>query len=332
MRIGFTYDLRSDYLALGFGEEETAEFDKEETIAAIETELRKLGHEVHRIGHVKALASRLVAGQRWDLVFNICEGVRGMGREAQVPALLDAFDIPYVFSGPVALGLTLDKALTKHVVQNLGIPTPRFAIVRHRDDLENVVLPFPLFVKPNGEGTGKGVSAQSRVETPEALAQIALELLERFRQPVLVETYLPGREFTTGILGSGRHAKVLGTMEVQFTSEAEGSDYSYLNKADYETRIRYATVSRPLEEECARVALAAWRGLDCLDGGRVDLRMDSQGHVNFIEVNPLPGLNPNHSDLPILCRLNGTTYSELIRGIFECAQARLGLGNSSPCG
>ncbi|MGC4068100.1 MAG: hypothetical protein QM784_26325 [Polyangiaceae bacterium] len=291
-----------------------------------------MGHEVLRIGHVKALVSRLAAGERWDLVFNICEGVRGMGREAQVPALLDAFDVPYVFSGPVALGLTLDKALTKHVVQNLGIPTPRFALVRDRDDLGNVALPFPLFVKPNGEGTGKGVSARSRVETPEALTRVSLDLLERFRQPVLVETYLPGREFTTGIVGCGRQARTLGTMEVHFTSNAEGSDYSYLNKADYETRIRYTTIDPHLAEQCERVALAAWRGLDCHDGGRVDLRMDSQGRVNFIEVNPLPGLNPDHSDLPILCRLNGTTYSELIREIFASALTRLNLGKSMPCG
>jgi D-alanine-D-alanine ligase len=331
MRIGFTYDLRSDYLALGFGEEETAEFDKEETIAAIEAELRALGHEVLRIGHVKTLVSRLASGDRWDLVFNICEGVRGMGREAQVPALLDAFDIPYVFSGPVTLGLTLDKALTKRVVQNLGIPTPRFAVVRTREDLATIELPFPLFVKPNGEGTGKGISARSRVDTREALAQTTLDLLDRFNQPVLVETYLPGREFTTGIVGNGSRARVLGSMEVQLTNLAEGSDYSYLNKADYETRIRYTAVEPRIAEECANVALAAWNGLDCHDGGRVDLRTDAEGRINFIEVNPLPGLNPHHSDLPILCRLNDTTYSELIRGIVTSALTRLGLEIPLPC-
>jgi D-alanine-D-alanine ligase len=325
MRIGFTYDLRSDYLALGYSEEDRAEFDKEETIAAISAELQTLGYQVDRIGHVKALVSRLSAGERWDIVFNICEGVRGVGREAQVPALLDAFEIPYVFSGPVTLGVTLDKALTKHVMQSLGIATPSFALITQPSDIAQVDLPFPLFLKPNSEGTGKGISPMSRVSDAATLSRVALELLERFRQPVLVETYLPGREFTTGIVGHGPSARVLGTMEVLFTDAAEVSDYSYLNKADYEERVHYRPVFDGVAQQCADVALAAWRGLGCVDGGRVDLRMDANGRVCFIEVNPLAGLNPDHSDLPILCRLHGITYAQLIEEIMMAARLRLGL-------
>jgi D-alanine-D-alanine ligase len=325
MLIGFTYDLRSDYLALGYGEEETAEFDKEETIAAIESELQKLGHRVERIGHVKALAARLTAGDRWDLVFNICEGLRGVGREAQVPALLDAFDIPYVFSGPVTLGLTLDKGLTKHVIQNLGIPTADFAVIAHPEDIARVALPFPLFLKPVSEGTGKGVSSKSRVCDEAGLTLVALELLERFRQPVLVETYLPGREFTTGVVGHGSNARAIGTMEIRFTNAAEVNDYSYLNKADYLERVDYRPVHGDVANECEAVALAAWRGLGCVDGGRVDLRMDDRGRVCFIEVNPLAGLNPVHSDLPILSRLHGIGYHELVADIVAHALQRLNL-------
>jgi len=323
MRIGFTYDLRSDYLALGYGEEATAEFDKEETIAAIEAELRTLGYLVDRIGHVKALAARLAAGQSWDLVFNICEGLHGAGREAQVPALLDAFGIPYVFSGPTTLALTLNKALTKHVVQNLGIPTAEFAVIARREEIAQVRLPFPLFLKPTCEGTGKGVSSRSRVSDPAALAQVALDLLERFQQPVLVEVYLPGREFTTGVVGQGENARVLGTMEVLFTDVAETSDYSYLNKADYEDRVQYRPVFGNVAQACEEVALAAWRGLGCVDGGRVDLRMDDSERVCFIEVNPLAGLNPTHSDLPILCRLHGISFHDLIARIMTQAHQRL---------
>ena len=325
MRIGFTYDLRSDYLALGYGEEETAEFDKEETIAAIETELSALGYTVDRIGHIKTLAARLSAGHKWDLVFNICEGLRGTGREAQVPALLDAFDIPYVFSGPVTLGLTLDKSLTKHVVRNLGIPTADFAVITRPEDIAKVQLDFPLFLKPVSEGTGKGISHKSRVNDVGALTHVAMDLLERFRQPVLVETYLPGREFTTGVVGQGNDARVLGTMEVLFTDAAEGSDYSYLNKADYEDRVQYQPVFGELAQTCEKVALAAWKGLGCVDGGRVDLRMDSSGRLCFIEVNPLAGLNPVHSDLPILCRLHAISYRDLIVEIMTQARKRLGL-------
>jgi D-alanine-D-alanine ligase len=325
MQIGFTYDLRSDYMALGYGEEETAEFDKEETITAIDTELRTLGYTVDCIGHVKALAARLSSGHRWDLVFNICEGLHGTGRESQVPALLDAFDIPYVFSGPTTLGLTLDKALTKHVVQNLGIPTADFAVIARPEDISRVRLAFPLFLKPICEGTGKGISPKSRVGDEAALTQVALELLERFQQPVLVERYLPGREFTTGVVGQAGSARVLGTMEVSFTDAAEASDYSYLNKADYEDRVQYRAVFGEVAQACETVALAAWRGLGCVDGGRVDLRMDDLERVCFIEVNPLAGLNPVHSDLPILCRLHGISYHELIAEIMKQARQRLHL-------
>lgn len=323
MRIGFTYDLRSDYLAMGYGEEETAEFDKEETIAAIEAELQTLGYEVERIGHVKALAARLTAGQRWELVFNICEGLQGSGRESQVPALLDAYDIPYVFSGPTILGLTLDKALTKHVIRDLGIPTADFGVIARSEDIPTVNLPYPLFLKPISEGTGKGISSRSRVSNETELLQVATELLERFRQPVLVETYLPGREFTTGLVGAGRTARVLGTMEVLFTDAAEACDYSYVNKADYEERVQYRPVFGEVAHACETVALAAWRGLGCVDAGRVDLRMDDSERVCFIEVNPLAGLNPIDSDLPILCRLHGISYRELIAEIMTQARQRL---------
>ncbi|MBE0557918.1 MAG: D-alanine--D-alanine ligase, partial [Proteobacteria bacterium] len=129
MKIGMTYDLRDDYLAEGYGEEETAEFDHPKTIAAIEEALNDLDYETDRIGHIRALAMRLVAGERWDLVFNIAEGLRGFGREAQVPALLDAYDIPYTFSDPLLLTLTLHKGMTKRVIRDLRIPTPAFAVI-----------------------------------------------------------------------------------------------------------------------------------------------------------------------------------------------------------
>src|SRR5581483_5078997 len=128
MRIGVTYDLRSDYLAMGYGEEETAEFDSEITINAICDALTGLGWRVERIGNVRRLVEALGAGKRWDAVFNFCEGLKGVSREAQVPALLEAFDIPYVFSDPLTLALTLDKAMTKRVVRDAGVPTADFAV------------------------------------------------------------------------------------------------------------------------------------------------------------------------------------------------------------
>ena len=325
MKVGITYDLREEYLCEGFSLEETAEFDKPDTIDSIEEALQLLGHETERIGHVRSLVARLAGGSRWDLVFNIAEGLSGFGREAQVPAVLDAYGIPYTSSDPLVLSLTLHKGMTKRVVRDLGIPTPGFAVVETEDDVKAIGLPYPLFAKPVAEGTGKGVSGASRAEDADGLARVCRELLTRFRQPVLVETYLPGREFTVGIVGSGPGAYPLGAMEVHLGADAEAGAYSYTNKENYEQLVTYALAEDPMARNAEEVALAAWRGLGCVDGGRVDLRSDGNGVPNFIEVNPLAGLNPKHSDLPILCRMKGIPYGELIARIMDSAIERLRL-------
>src|SRR3546814_1366569 len=140
--------------------------------------------------------------------------MHGIAREAQVPALLDAWAIPYTFSDPMVLALTLDKGMTKRVVRDAGVPTAAFAVVAGEADLAAVALPFPLFVRPLAEGTGKGVTAASRVDGPEALCAACRRTIARYRQPALVETYLPGREFTVGIVGTGAAAEAVGPMEI----------------------------------------------------------------------------------------------------------------------
>jgi len=323
MIIGLTYDLRDDYLKMGFSEEDAAEFDVIETIIAIENSLHKLGYQTERIGHLRSLLDKLTAGCRWDMVFNICEGFYGIGREAQVPAILDAFRIPYVFSGPLVLSLTLDKGMTKRIIRDAGIPTAPFQMVSSLPDLESITLPYPLFVKPVAEGTGKGISLKSIISNPLQLREQCGFLLERFRQPVLVETFLSGREFTVGITGTGSDAKTTGVMEVHLTSEAEKGVYSYLNKEEWEVRCKYSLAGGPVARACEDVALASWKVLGCEDGGRVDLRHDSKGIPNFIEVNPLAGMNPVYSDLPMLSRMNGIDYDELIARIMQSAERKL---------
>jgi D-alanine-D-alanine ligase len=323
MLIGITYDLRADYLAMGFNEEDAAEFDSVETIEGIESALYRLGHETERIGHLRMLMEALLEGRRWDMVFNICEGTGGIGREAQVPALLEAFGIPYVFSDPLILALTLDKGMTKRVIRDAGIPTAPFAVVRTPGDIAGLTLPYPLFVKPLSEGTGKGISGESITYNIDQTRERCRYLLERFRQPVLVETYLNGREFTVGITGTGDEASVTGVMEVLLTGKAEPGVYSYLNKEDWRERCLYEPVTGEMATACSAVALDAWRVLNCADGGRVDLRCDSDGIPNFIEVNPLAGLNPTYSDLPILSRMNGIDYPELIARIMHSATRRI---------
>ncbi len=325
VRIGLCYDLRDDYRAMGFSEEETAEFDAAFTIDSIADTLRTLGFETDRIGNIFGLVKRLNTGDRWDLVFNITEGLRGIGREAQVPALLDAYGIPYTFSDPMVLSLSLHKGLTKRVVRDLGIPTPDFRIIEQPSELEGIDLEYPLFAKPVAEGTGKGVTSASKILTHTDLIRVCCELLNRFGQPVLVETYLPGREFTVGIIGTGRNANAVGVMEIVLLPGADADVYSYNNKEFCESLVRYDLVVDETSRAAAAIALDSYRGLGCRDAGRVDIRVDRRGIPNFIEINPLAGLHPSHSDLPMLCGKIGKSYKELIGDIVDSALVRTGI-------
>lgn len=313
MRIGVTYDLKSDYLAQGWSEEDAAEFDSEITIAAICTALEDLGLEPIRIGTVKRLAERLVAGERWGAVFNFCEGVAGVGREAQVPALLEAYGIPYVFSDTLTLAVSLDKAMCKRIVRDAGVPTPDFAVIETITDAAHIALPYPLFLKPVAEGSGKGVDRHSKVDDPAALKAVASDLLKRFSQPVLVERFLPGREFTVGITGTGPEAEVLGVSEIVPKAGYVGPGYGYENKQEgWEDKLAVEPAPPGYADRAGAVALAAWRVLRCRDGGRVDIRCDGSGAPQFVEVNPLAGLRPEHSDLCLIANFAGITYGELI--------------------
>jgi D-alanine-D-alanine ligase len=323
MKIGLTYDLRQDYLDLGYGEEETAEFDRLDTVEAIERTLQDLGYETERIGNIWNLTKQLANGQRWDLVFNIAEGLRGIGREAQVPALLDAYDIPYTFSDPLVMALTLHKGMTKRVIRDLGLPTPDFAEVKSESDIDLVNLPFPVFAKPIAEGTGKGITPASKIKSKSELRSVCTRILSEYKQPVLVEAFLPGREFTVGLVGTGKHARVVGVMEVILKPNAEKDVYSYINKERCEEFVGYLPVNDLLAKKAQEVALDSWIGLGCRDAGRIDLRADANGVPNFMEVNPLAGIHPEHSDLPILCNLVGITYHQLFEMIMNSALERV---------
>lgn len=326
MRVGLTYDLRSEYLAAGYGEEETAEFDRADTIDSIEGALRELGHETDRIGNVRQLVGRLAAGDRWDLVFNICEGLRGPGREAQVPALLDAYKIPYTFADPLVMSVCLHKGLTKTVIREHGLATPHSLLVDDVASLNGSTLRYPLFIKPVAEGTGKGITPDSKIATPDELAAGCAELLTKFRQPVLVEEFLPGREFTVGLIGTGADAQVLGTLEIILLAGADPEVYSYVNKERCEELVEYRLVRPENDPEVAAaeaLALAAWRALNGRDAGRIDLRSDARGQPQFIEANPLAGLHPQHSDLPMIATAVGLPYIDLIRRIVTSAAQRV---------
>jgi len=323
MLVGLTYDLRDEYLAEGFSHEETAEFDKEETIAGIENALIENGYQTERIGHVRNLSRKLVEGKRWDLVFNIAEGMYGLAREAQVPCLLDAYNIPYVFSDGLVLALALHKGLTKRVIRDAGLSTPDFFVVEKKEDIGQINLTYPLFAKPVAEGTGKGISELSKITSPQQLKETCHSLLEKYKQPVLVERFLPGREFTVGIIGTGAKAKAVGLMEVVYRDNEKTKIYSLENKENYESVIDYSVPEKEITDKCYTLAVNCWNVLGCRDGGRVDIRLNEHGVPSFIEVNPLAGLNLIHSDLPILSRFQGINFTQLIKMIMDSAIERI---------
>jgi len=321
--IGLTYDLRSDYLALGYAAELVAEFDEHVTIDALEAAIRAAGYATQRIGNLRALAQRLVAGDRWDLVFNIAEGLGGRNREAQVPALLEAYGVPCALSDPLVCAVTLDKSIAKRLVNSYGLATPAFHVVREPRDIAGVSLPYPLFAKPIAEGTGKGIDKASRIENAGQLQRVCSALLEAHHQPVLVEEFLPGREFTVALLGTGARARVLGTLEVEILPNAGTTIYSFEIKERCAEFCRYSRPARaPVIEAVERLALESYRALEVRDLGRVDVRLDREGRPAFIEVNPLPGLNPVHSDLPMIASQEGMSFDALIAAVLESALAR----------
>ena len=242
MKIGLTYDLRSWYLDRGYSMEDTAEFDKQGTVDAIGDALHKMGFETESIGNCFQLIEALGSGKRWDLVFNIAEGLYGDGRESVVPAILDQYRIPYVFSGPVVLGISLNKHLTRLVLSSSGIPLSPGMLISSSGDVDKCDLHYPLFIKPVSEGTGKGITEKSLVHSRTELKEMSEWIFSRFNQPALVEEYLPGREFTVGVIGSGDESVAIGGMEIECR---DNLPYSLELKENYQVYCKY----KPMEAQ-----------------------------------------------------------------------------------
>lgn len=335
MRIGLTFNLKPELApAPGDPIDRYEEFDSEETVEAIAEALRRLGHVVERLGWGPPMLDALIRraqGERLDGVFNFAEGIGGRGRESQVPAMLEMLGIPNTGSDPVALALALDKGLAKIFAAGHGIATAPFKIVGADDPLGEVALRYPLFAKPVAEGSSMGIRSASICRDRAELAALVAQLQHDYRQPVLIEEFLPGDEYTVGVIGNGRHAEVVGLMQVEAREPGGDFVYSLEVKRDYRNRVVYRMTDELLasgaltEAELAairRLALDAHRAFACRDVSRVDIRCDRAGAPNFIEINPLPGLNPIHSDLVIIARGHGWTFDQLIGRIIDTASAR----------
>lgn len=328
MRIGITYDLKADGPARAdLPDDFQEEFDSPATIEAIASVLRGLGHQVEKLGDGRELLHQLLTDPP-DFVFNIAEG-QGIARsrEARVPAALEMLDIPYTGSDPLALAVTLDKDCTKRLVRTAGVAVPAGIVVQPDDDALLLVrrsgLPFPVIVKPAWEGSSKGIRGTSIVDKPAELVATLDALFRAHRQPVLVEEFIDGDELTVGVLGNDP-AQVLGIMRVLPRQSAERFIYSLEIKRDFERLVRYECPARyapATTEAISSAALAAYRVLGCRDVARVDFRL-RDGVPYFLEVNPLPGLNPHSGDLVIMAGLVGWSHAQLVTAILRSAQER----------
>lgn len=336
MRIGITYDLKTDTpVSADLPDDFQEEFDSPATINAIAGVLRGLGHEVRRMGDGRALLELLLADPP-DFVFNIAEGQGvGRGREARVPAVLEMLDIPYTGSDPLTLAVTLDKDCAKRLAASAGVAVPHGRVLDPGEDLDRALGNWapggPAIVKPAWEGSSKGIRNNSVAETPAELRAAVATLWQAHRQPVLIEEYVEGDEITVGLVGNGQ-PRLIGIMRVLPVKPTHRFVYSLEVKRDFESQVRYevppalpAATLRAIEEAARRV----YRVLGCRDVSRVDFRLNA-GVPYFLEVNPLPGLNPESSDLVILARLAGWPYPQLIEAILNAALDRHGLLPSPP--
>jgi D-alanine-D-alanine ligase len=328
MRIGLAFDLKSDSPAgppagdTPLPDDWQEEFDSPVTVRAIAAALEEAGHTIVELGDGPPLVRRLLDDPP-DLVFNIAEGSgTGRDREARVPAVCEMLGIPYTGSDPLTLAVALDKDAARRLVASHGIVVPAGQLAA--DDSEPG-MPFPVIVKPAWEGSSKGIRSRCLVETPAELPGLLAELRRDYRQPLVVEEFVAGRELTVGVLGPAGRARVLGVMEVVPNEANDRFVYSLEVKRDYLQRVTYRCPAELTAAEAHAVesaALLAHAALGCRDVARLDFRLRG-GVPYFIEANPLPGLNPESSDLVILAGLLGIAHGDLVRSILAEALARL---------
>ncbi|AUX20430.1 D-alanine--D-alanine ligase [Sorangium cellulosum] len=323
LRVGFTFNMKRGEPAAAEGgspgkagaagaHDSEAEFDSPRTIQAIASAIESYGHTVVPLEATPDLPRALTAAGV-DVVFNIAEGLRGRGREAQVPALCELLGIPYSGSDATTLSLALDKGLTKQILRAAGIDTAEWQVVTTgREKLK--AFRYPVIVKPNAEGTSKGITSASVVKDEAGARAAAKLLVERYHQPALIEEYIAGREFTVGLLGE-RRPKVLPPMEVVFVDPPTYPVYGYEEKQSDTPRVRFECPAQLTTSELRRIEKVArdtFAALACRDVARVDLRMAKDGRVYVIEINPLPGLTPDFSDLCQIAKVAGMDYRTLI--------------------
>jgi D-alanine-D-alanine ligase len=326
LRVGLTYNVKSEYVLRPEDPPDlNAEFDHDDTVNHIEAALREAGHEVVRLGNARQLL-HVNGGLRVDIVFNIAEGYAGRNRESQVPILLEMQGVPYVGADGLTLGLTLDKVLTKKVLVAEGIPTPRYLEVTDPDKLGETDLTFPLIVKLRCEGSSKGLTPRSVVDTPEALRRQVAHLAGTYKgAPIFIEEFIEGEEFTVAIVGN-ESPEVYPVCQVMLDGKTDlGRNFfhfAYLRSgSDY---VCPAPIAPALARQMQDLALRTYQAVECRDFGRVDFRVDRRGEPYVLEINPLPSLS-TEDVFNYIAKSRGMTHHQIIGRILQVAIARCGL-------
>jgi len=329
MKIALTYNLKKndnskplDYFS---------EFDSEDTINAIAGALQNKGHSVDRIeaGHSDPFS--YFRRNRVDMVFNIAEGKSGKFRESEIPAILDYLNIPYTGSNTFSLALALNKALTKKILNAEGIPTPDFQTFAKGDEELCPDLKFPLIVKPNREGSAKGINLSNVVQDKDMLFKKIKEIIDAYKQEVLVEEFIEGRELTVGILENGK-TTILPILEIDFSTCTKSGEYFYSWRVkEFQGNAELglvptfhcpARLDRETENIVKQTALKTHHTVGCFDISRVDIRLGQDNIPYVLEINPLPGLNPTESNFPIMAYAAGMKYEDVIEAILMSAYKR----------
>ncbi len=327
MRVGLSYDLKEAVVLEDAAPDDALEeYDSPNTIEYIRRALEELGHSVVKLGGGTEFI-RNILNEKVDIVFNIAEG-RGnyRSREAQVPSILEMLDLPYVGSDPECLAICLDKPLTKRLVRLAGIPTPEWRIITNHQELHEIIwkgFPFPAIVKPAYEGSSKGIHPNSLADSKEEAIRTVSDMLELYRQPVMIEQFIEGDEVTVGMLGNSP-PKVLGMMRILPRKQNSRFVYTVEVKRDWKNLVDYecpASLKEETSEKIATYSLKTFEMLGCRDFSRIDFRISTDGIPYMLEINPLPGLG-DYSDLIIIAVKLGWKHEALIASVFNAALER----------
>jgi D-alanine-D-alanine ligase len=336
MNVSLTYNVKKNKPSTDLKKQADLDFDSLSVIKGIENTLQSLGHKVFLIeADENAFIKLKEIKDKIDIVFNIAEGLWGEARETQIPIICEILKIPYTHSGPTTHTISLDKSFTKLILHGAnGINVPDSHVVRDKNYIIPDSLKFPLIIKPNAEGSSKGVMDKNVVRNDKELRDRVEITSEDFTKEVLVEEYIEGREFTVSVLGN-ENPIVLPIIEQKFDFLPEGMNKiaSFELKWQYEDSLKDlhdaydcpAKIDKKLKDEIENTSKEIFKLLDVRDCARIDYRLDSNGKLFFIEINTLPGINPDENAIsyfPLAARIAGMNFTQMVGEILNLACKR----------